>query len=285
MSIGGLVVWAAVLATAIYVSSARITRARGAGVALIIGGGVIFPVAVLAFLLVFGLSQLPAMRAAAPPDSLQIEITGEQWWWRIRYLPRGREPIELANELWLPVGERVNLRLVSGDVVHSFWVPSLAGKMDLIPGRMNFLPLTATRVGTFRGACAEFCGTSHARMNLLVTVRPRTEFDDWLARQASFASSPQDALARTGSDVFMQRGCVTCHTIRGTLAQGRVGPDLTHVGSRQSLAAGLLTTEPASFARWIAGANHIKPDAQMPAFDNLSDDALAALAAYLAQLR
>ena len=157
--------------------------------------------------------------------------------------------------------------------------------MDVIPGRINYLSLEPTRTGIFRGACAEFCGTSHARMNFAVVVMEPEAFDAWLAAQAEPADAPTDPLAARGQTVFLERGCVTCHTIRGTPAAGRVGPDLTHVGSRETIAAGQLRTDRDSFARWISGTDHLKPDVQMPAFVNLDEEALTAVSAYLAQLQ
>jgi cytochrome c oxidase subunit 2 len=217
--------------------------------------------------------------------SLAIEVSGHQWWWRVRYLREGQPPVELANELRLPVGVRANTVLRSSDVIHSFWVPSLTGKMDMIPGRVNLLALEPIRTGVFRGACAEFCGSSHALMNLIVVVTERAEFDAWLNAQAEIANSVSDPLAQQGEQTFFARGCNTCHTVRGTIARGSVGPDLTHVGSRATIAAGVLPTRPEQFSRWISNTERIKPDAHMPEFDGFRDDELAALSAYLTQLK
>ncbi len=285
MAIGAAIIWTVMVGLGLYAPRARVQNPRRASNILIIGGGVVFPVTVLTFLLTFGLAEMPAILTPAADGSLSLNVTASQWWWRVQYLAPGRAPIELANEIRLPVGQRVNTRLLSPDVVHSFWIPSLAGKMDVIPGRMNHLALEPTRTGTFRGACAEFCGTSHARMNFVVVVVEDDAFQQWLDQQAHPAVPPADSLAQRGQAVFLERGCVTCHTIRGSPARGVLGPDLTHVGSRQTLAAGLLQTSPEAFARWIAGADHLKPDARMPAFAHLPDDALAALAAYLAGLQ
>ncbi len=199
-----------------------------------------------------GLSMLPDLVAPAPEGSLKIVVSGEQWWWRVRYLPPGGEAIVLANEIRLPVGEPVEFRLESPDVIHSFWIPSLGGKMDMIPGRLTRLALEPTRTGVFRGVCAEYCGTSHALMSFYVVVMEKEEFDRWLAHQAAPAEPPAEPLAARGQELFLANGCGACHTVRGTPADGVIGPDLTHVGSRLSLAAGILPNEPDAFQRWIA---------------------------------
>lgn len=285
MAIAAAAIWAAVVALALYAPRAREPRSSRPHTLLIVGGGVIFPIVVLTAHLTYGLSELPGMLARAPDGGMTIEVTGAQWWWRVRYLVPGREAIELANEVWLPVNERVNVRLMSRDVIHSFWAPSLAGKLDAIPGRLNVLPLEPTRTGTYRGACAEFCGASHARMNLVVAVVERAQFDQWLAGQSQPAASASTDVARRGERGFLERGCSACHTIRGTLAQGRLGPDLTHVATRQTLAAGTLPTSQESLRQWIAHTEAIKPEVHMPAFAGLPDDELTALATYLMGLK
>jgi cytochrome c oxidase subunit 2 len=285
MGTGAVVIWLAVIVLAIWAPrSQALNNRRGANL-LIIGGGVVFPLVVLTSLLLLGLPSLRSLLSPSDNKAFAIEVIGNQWWWRVRYLREGEPPVELANELRLPVGVRINTVLRSTDVIHSFWVPSLTGKMDMIPGRVNQLALEPTRTGTFRGACAEFCGSSHALMNLLVVVLERNEFDAWLAAQAQPAAIPADVLGQQGERAFFARGCNTCHAVRGTIARGIVGPDLTHVGSRRTIAAGVLPAATAEFSRWIANTERIKPDAHMPAFDGLPDDELAALAAYLTQLK
>lgn len=285
MAAGAVVVWLAVLALGLYALRARPedsngTRAR----ALIIGGGAVVPTIVLAALLAFGLAELPGLLAPAPEGSLRIAVTGEQFWWRVRYLPPAGAPVELANEIRLPVGEPVQLVLDSPDVIHSFWVPSIAGKMDMIPGRVNRLALHPTKTGTFRGACAEYCGESHALMGFFVRVVERGEFERWLAHQRRPARPPSRPLAARGREVFLANGCGACHAVRGTPADGAVGPDLTHVGGRLSLGAGVLPNEPNEFRRWIARPEHVKPGVLMPAFGMLPPEELRALAAYLEDL-
>jgi cytochrome c oxidase subunit 2 len=282
MTAGATLIWLAVVGLAVYaVYAARPRPGTGSGRLLIIGGGVVAPTIVLGGLLSYGLAMLPDILAPAPEASLRIQVTGEQWWWRVRYLPAGGEPIDLGNEIHLPVGEPVEFLLDSHDVIHSFWIPALGGKVDMIPGRRNRLTLQPTRTGVFRGACAEYCGASHALMSFAVVVEEKAAFASWLALQAQPARPPADPLAATGRDVFLASGCGACHTIRGTGAAGVVGPDLTHVGGRRSLAAGTLGNEPHAFHRWIALTAAIKPGARMPAFGMVPAHELRALAAYL----
>lgn len=245
-----------------------------------------FPVIVLTGVLTYGLAMLPPLLEPSSAPTLHIRVSGEQWWWRVRYLRPPGPPVELANEIHLPVGETVRFELDSPDVVHSFWIPALAGKMDMIPGRVTRLELQPTRAGRFRGVCAEYCGTSHAFMTFEVVVEPRAEFDRWLAGQATPAVFPDDTNARHGHDLFLASGCGACHTIRGTPADGVVGPDLTHVGSRLSLGAGRLDkTDVGELTRWIAHTEHLKPNVLMPSFAMLPSQQIDALAAYLGSLR
>jgi len=280
---GAAVIWVLVLGTAVYAAAFRPDREHSDRTAnlLILGGGVAFPTLVLAGLLSYGLYLMPRLGPAIEGDGLVIEVAGEQWWWRVRYLPEEGEPFELANELRLPVGERVELRLTSPDVIHSFWVPSLGGKMDMIPGRTNRLVLEPTKTGRFRGVCAEYCGDSHALMAFQTVVVPRPELEAWMERQRAPAAEPAGPEAARGRELFLADGCGACHTVRGTPADGRVGPDLTHVGARLTLAAGTLGTGRADFERWLARADGVKPGVHMPAFGMLPRRDLAALAAYL----
>jgi cytochrome c oxidase subunit 2 len=285
MTAGSVVVWIAVIALALYAVRATPGPHDRRRVAfLIIGGGAVLPTVVLTVLLIYGLAPIPELLAPAPPGSLRVTVSGEQWWWRVRYLPPSGEAVELANEIRLPVGETTEFRLESPDVIHSFWIPSLGGKMDMIPGRATRLALTPTRTGTFRGLCAEYCGTSHALMTFPVVIQERTEFARWLAQQRAVAATPSTPLAVRGQQAFLANGCGACHAIRGTPARGVVGPDLTHVGGRLSVGAGTLRTEPEAFRRWIARPEHVKPGVLMPAFGMLPGDELLALAAYLASL-
>ena len=280
MTAGAVIIWAIVVALAVYAIRTHERYSERAANLLVIGGGVALPTVVLAALLAYGLPVLPRLLTPAPDGNLQIDVTGKQWWWRVRYVS-DRGAIETANELRLPVGQRVNLRLDSTDVIHSFWVPSIAGKMDLIPGRVTHLALEPTRTGVFRGACAEYCGTSHALMAFHVVVMERDEFDAWLEQEAQPAQAPLRAEATRGQAEFIANGCGACHTVRGSAADGRVGPDLTHVGSRLRIGAGALSSEPESFLKWIAHADVVKPGVHMPAFRALPAESLSSLAAYL----
>lgn len=281
MAGGAAVIWVAVIGLAVYsIRSHHGAHPRQAAW-YIIGGGAVVPTVVLTVLLVYGLSMVPELVAPAPEGSLKIAVSGEQWWWRVRYEPPGGPEFALANEIRLPVGEPVEFELTSPDVIHSFWIPSLGGKMDMIPGRQTRIALAPTRTGTFRGACAEYCGGSHALMNFYVVVQERDEYERWLAQQAQPAQEPTEPLARRGHALFLANGCGACHTIRGTPADGLVGPDLTHVGGRLSVGAGILPNEPDAFARWISRTEAVKPDVHMPAFGMLPAEDLRALAAYL----
>lgn len=285
MAAGALIVWAAMVAIGVYaIRTRRRKHSHDTANLLIIGGGVGLPSATLAALLIYGLPILPEILTLPPEGSLRIEVSAKQWWWRVRYLVEAGA-IETANELRLPVGQRVEVRLASSDVIHSFWVPSLAGKADMIPGRLTRIALEPLRTGVFQGACAEYCGASHARMAFVVLVMEPQEFRTWLERQAQPASTPLEAPAAQGQTAFVANGCGACHTIRGTAADGTVGPDLTHVGSRLRLAGGALENEPQSFVQWIARSNAVKPGSHMPPFWMLPSDDLSALAAYLHGLR
>ena len=286
MTAGSIIVWLGVIGLLVYAVRTRaesFTRRKAR--LMIVGGGVVVPVVVLTALLLYGLAPIPAMLAPAPPGSLKIAVSGEQWWWRVHYLPPGRAPIPLANEIRLPVGEPVEFHLESPDVIHSFWIPPLGGKMDMIPGRKTRLVLTPTKTGVFRGACAEYCGASHAWMAFSVVVQSRDEFDAWLSRQSQPAEPPREAWATRGAELFLAHGCSACHTIRGNGAAGVIGPDLTHVGSRLNLAAGALSNEPDSFARWIQETHKVKPEVLMPSFHMLPGEDVRALAAYLKGLK
>lgn len=296
MTCGSLVVWVSVMALALrYGRSGRRQdvaprshdpqRDRRRDRLLIVGAGVVAPLVSLTTLLIVGLAMLPEAVARAPEGSLTIAITGEQWWWRVSYLQAEGPAIALANEVRLPVDEPVQFRLESDNVIHSLWIPSLAGKMDLIPGGTRWLTVRPTETGIFRGACAEYCGTAHALMALYVEVMERPAFGRWLEQQAASAVSPDQRGAQAGAERFLANGCGACHTVRGTPARGVLGPDLTHVGSRISIGAGLVPNRPDTLRRWVASTDHMKPGVHMPAFDMLPASDLDAIAAYLSALR
>lgn len=240
-------------------------------------------------LLVFLVLDLFTARAVAAPDApedaLHVRVTGHQWWWEIEYLDRvPARRLLTANELHIPVGRPVRVTTRSADVIHSFWVPKLAGKRDLIPGDTSHVWLQADRAGRYRGQCAEFCGHQHAHMGLLVIAQPEAEFAAWYERQLQPAPPPTDSLRAVGRDVFTGRSCVLCHTVRGTIAGGRTGPDLTHIASRATLAAGTLRNTRGNLGGWIMDPQAVKPGAKMPPAA-LTGPELQALLAFLEGLQ
>jgi cytochrome c oxidase subunit 2 len=263
--------------------SAEHMRAAGGGVRWIVVGGIILPTIIL--LVAFGMTLKalqPAARAAAPPIS--IEITGHRWWWEIRYQGKDAHAVVLtANEIHIPIGQEIPLTLKSGDVIHSFWVPQLGGKIDLIPGQPNTMWLEADRPGLYRGQCAEFCGMEHARMALLVVAETPGDFATWFAHQQEAATVPDEVAVR-GHDLVVGGPCALCHLIRGTSAGGRQGPDLTHLAGRRTLAAGMVPNDRAWLTAWIADPQAIKPGALMPALGLKSQD-LVAVVQYLQSLK
>lgn len=251
----------------------------------ITGAGILFPLVVLVALLAYGLTLTGARVAAAGGDALRIDVSGEQWWWRVRYLHGdASDDVATANEIRIPVGRDVEIRLTSPDVIHSFWVPSLAGKVDMIPGMTNRLRIRASEAGSYRGQCAEYCGGPHALMAFHVVALEPPAFEAWLAGQRRPAAAPAGEAQKRGQELFFANGCHGCHAIRGTPAAGTIGPDLTHVASRPFIAAATLPTSAASLARWIRDNQHVKPNNRMPAFAILSDEEAALLAAYLGTL-
>jgi cytochrome c oxidase subunit 2 len=284
MAAGAVAIW--VLINGVFVYAYRVNRERmstRSAEAIIIGGGVIFPSVVLAVLLAYALSIMPDLRAQG--TGTRIEVTGEEWWWRVRYWPEGAEtPIESANEVVLPAGTRSEITLRADDYIHSFWIPVLGGKTDMIPGRETRMSLEPVEPGLYRGQCTEFCGESHALMAFSVRVLAPEDYARWLAARARPAAPPEDDAAARGREVFFAEGCGACHTVRGTLAAGQLGPDLTHLGSRATLASGTLPMTAEAAARWVRAPEAIKPGAEMPPYDHLSEDALAALGAYLVGL-
>lgn len=279
---GAVVIWVLVIGLALYATrfgtgQHDVRKAR----LLIVGAGAVFPTIVLAGLLVWGLRLMPVLRPPTGTAAVRVEVEGLRWWWRVTYVTADGRRIPLANEIRLPVGQLAAFTLTSPDVIHSFWIPSLGGKMDMIPGRVTELALEPTRTGVFRGACAEYCGTSHALMQFGVEVMEPAAFDDWLAGQAAPAEPPASPEAERGQALFLAFGCGACHAVRGTPADGTIGPDLTHVGGRLTLGAGILPNDPDAFARWIGDTHEVKPDAEMPPFGMLPEADLRALALYL----
>ena len=221
------------------------------------------------------------MRRLQPPGrQTTLTATGHQWWWQFEYGPS----TVTANEMHLPIGAPVRIALKSADVIHSFWVPQLAGKTDMSPGRTTFTGFTAQKPGWYLGECSEFCGAQHAHMRFWVKIETPEEYDAWLRLQQAPAGQPAPGDATKGRDLFLAKPCVGCHTIRGTTAAGTIGPDLTHVGGRRSLAAGTLNMTPSDVASWVLDPQAIKPGALMPIVGVTPDEARL-LAAYLTGLR
>jgi cytochrome c oxidase subunit 2 len=252
---------------------------------MVIGGGIIFPVVTLSILLAFDLFITKANSIAPGGEGIRVSVIGEQWWWRISYTTADGRRFETANELRIPAGVPVAVELTSADVIHSFWVPRLAGKLDMIPGRTTILHLQANEAGVSRGQCAEYCGGPHAFMAFHVVALDAPAFQRWLAHEASPAIPPANPRQAQGQRLFLASGCGGCHTIRGTAAQGVIAPDLTHVGGRMSLAAATLPNDAAAFARWIEDNQHIKPENRMPSFRIFTEAELTALSSYLAGLK
>lgn len=252
---------------------------------LIVAAGLAFPVAVLSALLAYNLKAASSLAGADGPPAVRIAVVGEMWWWRVQYLDdEGRLLFETANDIRIPYGLPVEFVLQSDNVIHSFWVPNLAGKLDMIPGHVNRLRVQAKEAGLFRGQCAEYCGAQHAKMMFDVQALSPAGFQRWVAAQRQPAREPANASLRLGQRLFMQ-ACAQCHTIRGTRAAGTLGPDLTHMGSRRSVAAGVLPNNIGTLAGWIADSQHIKPGNQMPTFNHLSGEDLRALAQYVGSLK
>jgi cytochrome c oxidase subunit II len=223
--------------------------------------------------------------ARSPGDAMRVRVTAHQWWWEVEYLDGvPAERVRTANELHIPVGKPVALELISDDVIHSFWVPSLQGKKDLLPGYATNLQIVASRAGMHRGQCAEFCGFQHANMAFVVQAHEPQAFVEWRNAQLQPAREPGDATQAKGRDVFMGSTCPQCHTITGTDAAAMLGPDLTHVASRSQIAAGTLPNDPAHLASWIRDPQTFKPGTRMPS-SSLAGDDLSALVAYLSNLK
>ena len=284
--IGAAVIFVAVMALLAWALLRRGTVRPVHGKIWLWGGGVMFPVLVLVALMVYSTQRAPGWLATAPPNALHISITAHMWWWEVRYRdPLSGQDVMLANELHLPVGRPASLGLNSFDVIHSFWVPALAGKRDMVPGRVNHLQVEATQAGVYRGQCGEFCGEQHARMALHVVASAPAEFDAWLVAQARPAAVPDSALLVQGQQAFMAQRCNVCHTVRGVAEESRLGPDLTHVGSRLYLAAGTLPNQRGNVAHWIADTQGVKPGARMPSSPDIDTATLNALAAWLEHLK
>lgn len=272
----GTVVFAAV--AALIVISWRMQRREIAVNRFVLVGGVLLPAIVLG---VVGVETVRSTNAVLGPAEGEpdIVVVGEQYWWRVTYPDAG---VETANEVHIPAGRPVTLEVRSADVIHSFWVPQLAGKVDMIPGQPNRVVLEADRPGVYRGTCAEFCGAQHANMRFVAVAHEPSEYEAWLEARGE-PPPPPAALERQGEAVFQEQACAGCHTVEGTPAQGEVGPNLTDVGGRQEIAAGLLENTHENLRSWISSPQQHKPGTLMPPTD-LSEAELEALVAYLESL-
>jgi cytochrome c oxidase subunit 2 len=282
------VVWFAVaIATLVAISRGR----RGASTATerqasrnVAVAGLISIVALIAILTESALTGR-ALDTIRTPGALHLVVTANQWWWDVRYSnPDPSLNVTTANEIHIPVGRPVSVSLLSNDVIHSFWIPNLQGKMDLVPGRLNEVWLQADKTGVYRGQCAEYCGVQHAKMALVVVAESPDDFEHWLAANRGPAPAPVTPVQVRGKDVVEKGPCAMCHAITGTLAGGRTAPDLTHIASRSTLAAGWLPNTPGNLAGWIADPQHVKPGARMPP-TGLNDEELQAVLAYLETLK
>lgn len=250
-----------------------------------VSGAVAATVVILFVLLVSSFYTGRAIASPVDKGAVTIEVIGHQWWWEIIYddaLPQRR--VTLANEIHVPIGRPVVVKVTSRDVIHSLWIPNLSGKRDLIPGYTTAIWMQADEPGVYRGQCAEFCGKQHAHMALAVVAEPEDSFEGWLAAERRNANAPSDEPARRGEAVFMANRCSGCHTIRGTESAGQVGPDLTHIARRSTLGAGALPNEQPHMTDWLKNPQSAKPGNQMPP-NPLADGDLQALVAYLETLK
>ncbi|MDP1585071.1 MAG: cytochrome c oxidase subunit II [Bradyrhizobium sp.] len=252
----------------------------------VIALGIAFPAVTLTLLLGYGVWLMRShLDLSHTRDAVDIEVVGEQWWWRVTYSGADGTPVASANEIRIPVGMPVTFTLKAADVIHSFWVPSLGGKVDMIPGRTARLRLTAERPGIYRGQCAEYCGGPHALMAFEVVAMPAADYAAWLQRATRPATTPASEIARRGQSLFLATGCGACHTVRGTSAAGTLGPDLTHIGARRSIGIDTLPLTRENLVRFITDGQHIKPGNLMPEFRVLQPPELEALASYLLSLK
>jgi cytochrome c oxidase subunit II len=251
----------------------------------IITGAVGVTAAIVLGLLVFSVASGRQISHEPARGSMTIQVTGHQWWWEIEYPDQTpSNTVYTANELHIPTGRKVLIRATASDVIHSFWVPNLHGKKDLIPGRINTTWIQADQPGVWRGQCAEFCGLQHAHMGLLVIAESPEQFNAWLTRQREPAAAPSTDEQRRGQQIVENGPCALCHSIRGTSAMGQVAPDLTHLGSRRTIAAGVLANNRGNLGGWITDSHRVKPGVRMPPIPIASKD-LTPLLSYLENLK
>lgn len=294
LAVGGLV-WLIVVIAMLYASYARggeigadglyqVSETTHRGMErTVIGVGVVTVAILVAFLVYdFGVGRALAQH---PNKALTIEVIGHQWWWEVHYVdPDPSKIVVDANEIHVPVGVPVQFKLSANDVIHSFWVPNLNGKRDLVPGYTSSIWFTADTAGLYRGQCAEYCGMQHAKMAFYVIAEPKQRFESWLVQQRTAAVAPSDTLTQHGRQVFLSGSCAMCHTIGGTYAQARNGPDLTHFASRRTIGAGSVPNTRGYLAGWVVDPQSIKPGSHMPS-NQIAPTDLQALLAYLESLR
>lgn len=283
-----LIGWAAMRRRGTLAEHAPIDAVDGQGWIAI--GGLIVPLVVLCFIFVLGLRLLASFPIHDPMNQHHLKpdilIIGHQWWWEVEYLDGPvNQHFTTANEIHIPANQPVMLELESHDVIHSFWVPALHGKVDLIPGHPNFVRIEASHPGNFSGQCAEYCGEEHALMRLLVVAQEPDEYQAWVQQQIKPAADPAGPEAVAGQQIFVSGPCSMCHTVRGTIAAGHVAPDLTHLAGRQMIAADVFPNNTAYLEAWITHAQSLKPDAQMPDLTQFTGRQLQQLVAYLQQLK
>ncbi len=256
------------------------------GQSWILVGGLMIPLVILTVLFILNLNVMagfPIHSDSDPPP--EIQVIGHQWWWEVQYVAGPvSEHFSTANEIHIPVGRDVDIGLTSTDVIHSFWIPRINGKEDLVPGQPNMIRIRADQPGTYRGQCAEYCGAQHAHMIILVVAQTPDEYDAWLAHQRLPATEPSSDEAKQGEQVFLTGACALCHAIRGTDAAGGIAPDLTHMASRQGLAANTLANDTANLEAWVTHAQSLKPNVIMPNLTQYTGVQLRDLVAYLQQL-
>jgi cytochrome c oxidase subunit 2 len=296
-AVGGAI-WLGVALFAIFVAARHHGGTRGADdlqqvspethsrIERVVAGAGFATVLILGAFLAFDFSVGHAI-AVHPQRGLTIDMIGHQWWWEVQYEdPDPSKMIATANEIHVPVGEPIQFKLRSADVIHSFWAPNLNGKRDLIPGYVSTLWFTADTAGIYRGQCAEFCGLQHAKMAFYIVAEPKVKFAAWMAAASTPHEQPTDSTLLYGQRVFMSSGCAVCHSISGTEARSTVGPGLSHFKSRMTIAAGTYANNRGNLMTWIANPQNLKPGARMPAFaGTLTATQLDALVSYLETLK
>jgi cytochrome c oxidase subunit 2 len=259
----------------------------GGGQNWIFLGGLVFPLIVLSGMFVFAMERMSEF-PIHPSTNItpEIRIVGHQWWWQVEYLQGGpSQEFQTANEIHIPTGRPVDVILETADVIHSFWIPALHGKVEMIPGQPNFIRLQADHPGNYDGECAEFCGEQHAHMRLLLVAQSPADYEAWRSAQLKPATVPSTPEAMHGQDVFNNTACALCHTVRGTVAQGKVAPDLTHLASRQYIAANSYRNDKADLEAWATHAQSLKPGVLMPDLPAYNGKDIRALVAYLQGLK